>query len=299
MDAPTTMVMTMVRNESFMLPRWLEHYGTLVGKPNLVVVDDATTDGSTTGLDVTVLRLPRDGKRDPSFDAQRARMVSALGTALLHYADIVIYVDVDEFLVIDPWVYQTFEDFLRRVPDNGLVAPLGLNLLHVQSREGRFDSSRHILEQRRFVKFVPAMCKPVVRRSAAARWTPGFHGATAPYSIDPGLLLIHAKFLDVTLAATQQKSRHALWHEGMGQVSSWRMPAGRLKANLAVWSTSAEGETISEFDAARLDLADVVHKSRLRLRGPRLYRSLGGQIAAMRDMPVLELPPRFEAHLHA
>lgn len=299
MTTPTTMVMTMVRNESFMLPRWLEHYGTLVGRTNLVVVDDATTDGSTTGLDVTVLRLPRDGKRASSFDAQRARMVSSLGTALLHYADIVIYVDADEFLVVDPWVYPTFEDFLQQVPRNGLVAPLGLNLLHVRPQERRFDPSKRILEQRRFVKFVPAMCKPVIRRSADARWTPGFHGATAPYSVDTGLLLIHAKYLDVRLAAAQQRSRHALWHEGMGQMSSWRMPVGRLKESLAEWATPAEGESIPELDPSRLDLNTVVHKSRRRLRRPRVYRSLGGQIAAMREMPVLELPQRFEAQLHA
>lgn len=299
MSRPTVAVMTMVRNEKVMLPRWLAHYGTLVGRSNLIVVDDATTDGSTTGLDVTVLRLPPSSGETAHFDAQRAGMVSALGTALLHYADVVIYVDADEFLVIDPDVYESFGDFLTSTEQAAFVAPLGVNLVHVESLEAPFIPQQPILEQRRYVKFVPAMCKPVVRRQARARWTPGFHGASERYAVDTGILLVHTKFMDSDLAARSQRVRHERWQQGMGQTSSWRMPVGRFRQSYRDWSAAPPDNAIDTLEPARIDTSQVVTSTRRHLLGPRVYRSAGGQIAAMRDMPLLALPNRFAPHLYA
>ena len=48
----------MVRDEAFMLPRWMSHYGGQVRLHNLIVLDDNSVDGSTGDLPCTTYRLP-------------------------------------------------------------------------------------------------------------------------------------------------------------------------------------------------------------------------------------------------
>lgn len=55
---PRVVVITMVRDEAAMLSRWVDYYGREVGLGNLVVLDDNSVDGSTTGLACPVYRLP-------------------------------------------------------------------------------------------------------------------------------------------------------------------------------------------------------------------------------------------------
>src|SRR5262245_57139984 len=57
-DPPRVAVLTTVRDEAQMLPRWLDYYGRQVGSENLLVLDDNSVDGSTKDLPCTVYQLP-------------------------------------------------------------------------------------------------------------------------------------------------------------------------------------------------------------------------------------------------
>src|ERR671926_301444 len=108
---PRVAVVTIVRDEAELLPLWLAHYGEEVGIQNVIVLDDHTVDGSTDDLHCVCYRLP-----DPPWKAgwgrTRLRLVNGLATSLLAVNDVVIYVDVDEFLAPDPARHTGLRDYL-------------------------------------------------------------------------------------------------------------------------------------------------------------------------------------------
>ena len=294
----------MVRNESFMLPRWLRYYSEQLGAENLIVLDDNSTDGSTSHLDVSVLRVPqivprRSGspeemRKAVQFDGRRTTLVNNLARGLLQYVDTVIYVDVDEFLVPRPRTGLDLRGYLDGL-DEPVVAGVGLNLLHQPSIEGPFDPQRGILEQRRHVSYVTAMCKPAIKQ-VDADWLPGFHGCRHEYRVDPDLLLLHAKFFDVETALSSHRSRSSLFSEGVGGKSStWRISVDEFAEEMEGWQRgrggggdqagkAGKGGQVRRLNVDNLNL-DIVQE-----RSPGSYRSKGAQLRGMRRSKLFRLP---------
>lgn len=278
----------MVRNESTMLPRWIDYYARQLGMDNLLVLDDNSTDGSTVDVPCTTHRLP-SGSWKSSWDTGRVRLVNGIARGLLECYDVVVYTDVDEFLVPDPAHHAGLLDYLTTRADRQVIAPLGMNVVHNPRVEEDLDLSRPILAQRRFVKFVPGMCKPLLKRIPAA-WSPGFHGIRAPFDIDRELWMLHLKYHDVTaLRDLAQQRHHSYRAEGRGgAVSAWRLTAEELSSRLLTWVDAPASEPVTEFDPAEPDLSTVVSAKQ---HG--LFRSSGPQLRAMANSPLRQLPPRF------
>lgn len=290
-------VMTMVRNESAGLPRWVDYYGSQVGPQNLIVIDDRSDDGSTGNLDATVLHLPvratgRQAHRrtaGASYDPPAFRktgLANKLAVALLEVFEAVVFTDVDEFIVPDPRLYRDLRDFLEKKPDLDVVAPIGLNLTHVPSREPPLRHDAPMLAQRRFVKFMPNMCKPAIKR-VPARWTAGTHGCEASYEIQHDLFLIHTKFADVTqLRAVHQERHREFLSSGAGPKSTWSMSEDELDRAFDSWSALPIDVEPDVLDPRSLPLDIVV-------RQPNgAYKS--GRSSASRSMdvePLRRLPP--------
>ena len=187
-DLPSVVVMTMARDESLMLPRWVRHYGDQVGVDHLVVLDDGTTDGSTDDLPCPVHRLPPlPGK---GYEGVRMRLLSGLADGFLAAYDVVVFVDVDEFLVPDPARHADLRSYLAARADREVVAPTTLNVVHVPQVEEPLRPDEPVLAQRGFAKFTPIMCKPSVKRVPAA-WRWASHGIEAPFAVDPELYMLH------------------------------------------------------------------------------------------------------------
>lgn len=282
---------TMVRNEGFLLPRWVEYYGRAVGRQNLVVIDDSSTDGSTDDLPGSVLRLPpyvvgEEGQPDDdSFAGRRARFVSTLTRSLLHYYDTVVVSDVDEFLVPLPERSGSLAEYLATLREP-VVAGVGLNLVHNLAAEPAFDPAAAVLAQRRFVKFVPNMCKPLIT-TVPVEWSGGFHGCSAEYRVDPELLQVHVKFLDFDRAVDNQRVRHRQYTtEGRGGPrSTWRFSADEIEQKAREWMTPSVPPV--PLDTRQLPLDDVVRN----VRDGTFWASVGGtQQQSMRRGRFLELP---------
>lgn len=200
---------TMVYNEPDFLPIWARHYGRQVGAKHCYVVDHGSDDGSTAALgEVNIARIPRS----PQDDERRARFISRFCTSLLDWYDWVIYTDVDEIALPDPRFYASFAEFCEVVVPE-VVTAVGLNVQHVPALEPAVDLARPVTEQRRWVRFSSAMCKPVLVRRAVD-WAPGFHCvADAPVVFDQ-LFLFHLRWFDRDVGLRRlAKTRAMAWSE--------------------------------------------------------------------------------------
>ncbi len=287
-EKPRVAALTMARDEADMLPRWIDYYGRQLGSENLIVIDDNSVDGSTENLPCAVYRMqPAPWKS--SWVVARRKLVSGFARGLLACYDVVLYTDVDEYLVPDPAHYGSLAHYLSTNSDRPVIAALGLNVLHNPRFEPTFDHSRPILAQRRFVKFSPEMCKPLIKRSPA-EWSAGFHGIKSPFVIDRGLLLLHLKYYDMSRLAAVAEQRHSVYQqESRGSSgSAWAIGGDELTSRLLSWVQTPNGQDIPEFDPNEPDLSDVVQPTR---QG--VYRSMGADLTAMEENPLRRLPGVF------
>lgn len=280
--------MTMTRDEAEMLPRWLSYYGEQFGYDNLIVIDDGTTDGSTDSLPCPVLRVPPEPWKQ-NWMQTRTDLVNGISRGLLACYDAVIFSDVDEFLLPDPRRHANLAEFVQSKADQDVVAGAAVNVLHNADVEPAFDPSRGVLAQRRFVKFVPAMCKPLIKRIGVP-WMMGFHGIKAAYGIDPELLMVHLKYFDTEALVAVADARKEL-HDNHGRgaaASSWSLGAKEIQRQLHDWVHTSDGGEPTEFDAGQVDAGEVV-----RSLPNGFFRSTGRQLVAMENNPLQVLPERF------
>ena len=285
---PRVVAMTMASNEADMLPRWIDYYGGQLGVDNLVVLDDNSVDASTDDLPCTLYRLPGPPWK-VNWERTRRSLVNGLARGLLACYDVVVFTDVDEFLVPDPARYEGLVHYLEGRREQKVIAPLGLNVLHNPVIEPSLDPSLPLLAQRQFVKFAPAMCKPLLKR-IPADWMVAFHGIKAPFAIDPDVLLLHLKYYDVTALRAVSEHRRAM-HETDSRGSphsAWPLGPEALTSRLLSWVETPDGHDIPEFDAAEVDLTEIV-----RPKAKGFYRTHGPQLPAMDKNPLRRLPERF------
>jgi hypothetical protein len=282
-----TVALTMVRDEREMLPRWVRHYGSHLGLDNLIVLDDNSQDGSTHGLPCTVQRLPPPRPTD-HWGAMRLRLANGLAAGLLAYYDAVIFTDVDEFLVPDPARYSSIPHYLAARPDRQVLAPLAFDVVHNAREEPPIDPERPVLEQRRYVKFNRAMCKPQVKRGPV-RWGSAFHAVKAPFDIDPDLVMLHLKFFDErALRETGDRRRAAHETDGRGHANSFWPRGGDALVKLMARSFSSSDQPVTELEPATIDTSGMV------ISDDQGYYSVDGrQITSMKRSPLHTLPERF------
>ncbi|MGH3506763.1 MAG: glycosyltransferase family 2 protein [Nocardioidaceae bacterium] len=284
---PSTIVFTMVKDEATMLPRWLDYYGRAFDPDRLLVIDDDSTDGSTDNLPCPVIRL-RGSDWKPGWMQGRRAMVNSLASAMLAYHDVVIFTDVDEFLVPDPDRYSGLADYLSRNKDP-VIAPVGLNVLHDEAAEAALDGARPVMQQRRLVKHAPVMCKPGIKR-VRADWTAGFHGIETTYRVHPDLLLLHLKYCDVGELTKTSAARHELHVTSKrgGRASAWSKEASELAEKMRAWTARARTETPPDFDPYSIKTAGMVKRN-----DEGYFHVPGAQLRAMAREPLRVLPERY------
>lgn len=287
-ELPTIAVITMVRDEAVMLPRWVRHYSAQCGMSSLVVIDDNSTDGSTDDLPCTVIRVPSMDER--VFEPSRMGLISGIASGLLNAFDAVLFADADEFVVADPAKYPDLRHFLADRPEPDVLGVMGLNVIHDLEKEGPLDPDQPVLAQRRLAKFVPLMCKPALKRVPAA-WGQASHGIFAPYAVDPDLYMFHMKFADRDLLrASAEHRRELVERDGRAQTTNWRWGGDEMTGLLERVNETLDRDAIRPFRPPLRKLQKVVGTSERR----GLHRATGkGQYAAMESHKVVRIPKRF------
>ncbi len=245
---PSVAVVTVVKDESEMLPLWLHHYGARLGLDHLVVLDDQSTDGSTDGIDAEVHRL--DGlPGGPEFERERIKTVNQTAARLLDTFDWVVFTDADEFLVVDPERHESFRDLLPSVP-NPAVAALGLNVVQDLEHEQPLDLGRPILEQRSFACFAEVMCKPSTKKRRVP-WVLASHGIKSRYEVRDDLFMLHLKFADLDrLRASSAHRRSLNAADGRGG-GSWKVD--NVAEIFSQQMRATDFTAVPELDPTRVD----------------------------------------------
>jgi hypothetical protein len=201
---------TMAYDEPDFLPIWARHYAAQVGPSNCYVIDHGSEDGSTTVdyvRDINIVRVPRS-----AYDDYRcARFLSGFCSSLLEWYDFVVHADVDEIVVADPAQHASLTAYCESCRYD-VVTAIGFNILHTGD-DLPIDPTVKVLEQRKWICFSAAMCKPTLTRRPLV-WYAGFHRAQDVEPTFDGLYLFHLRFFDRDTGLRRlAKTRAQAWAE--------------------------------------------------------------------------------------
>jgi hypothetical protein len=202
---------TMVGEEPFFLPLWIDHYAQFVPKSQLfILVDGAhrSLPPQAQGCQVIVLPHVTPG---PGWDRARWQMISSFTATLLHRFDVVAFNDVDEILLADPDCGQDLLTLLMRAQQVGVISPFALELLHRTDLEPTpLHARAPVLSQRRYARINASYCKPCIT-ARPLNWSIGGHYSDfEALNLDPHLYLLHLRFADRDMLLARQNSRQAL-----------------------------------------------------------------------------------------
>jgi hypothetical protein len=193
--------LTIVHNEAVFFPIWLEYYSRFFAAEDIYVLDHETSDGSTDRAGFVRIAVEHDA-------VDHGWMVSVIEEqqhALLERYDVVIVTDVDEIVAPHP-EFGTLGDYMDTLEEE-FVNCLGYEIIHMVDREGPYDPSRPVLEQRAFWFANDIYDKPALT-TKPLHWRPGFHRTTdGQMRSDPDLYLIHLHRMDYEICLARHRHR--------------------------------------------------------------------------------------------
>lgn len=206
-------VITMARNDEFFLNRWIDYYGVQIGEENLYIY----LDGEDQSIPVhakkaNVIHQKRVAEHVVKAEKRRLGFLSEVANQLLHDRyDMVIGVDADEFLVVDPKMGKSLAEYLSSVKCNSSISGLGMDVGQNLNTEMTLDPNLPFLSQRKFAFLSPRYTKPSVITKPVS-WGSGFHRIKGKnFKIDSHLYLFHFGSVDYEMIQQrfQDKDRMA------------------------------------------------------------------------------------------
>ena len=192
---------TMVRNDSFFLHKWINYYGSKLGKENLFIYFD--------GLDQKIpyfcegtncKKVEKIGTSVVASDKGRIKFLSLKATELFKSGyDMVIGGDADEYLVVDPLINPSLTDFLSNLKIKTCASGLGLDFGQLIGREKDLSLEFPFLNQRHFAQIGTRYTKVSVLNEPV-KWGSGFHRVKGKnFHIIKGLYLMHFGYSDLQI----------------------------------------------------------------------------------------------------
>ena len=120
---------TMARNDTFFLSRWIEYYGKLLGTENLYIfLDGIDQETPKNAGKSNIEKLPHTDMSRTAGDKYRINLISDKANELLQKYDLVIGCDCDEFLAVDPALNKNLYEYLSNKEINTSLSGLGLDI---------------------------------------------------------------------------------------------------------------------------------------------------------------------------
>lgn len=190
--------LTMVRNDDFFLRKWVEYYGRELGKENLYIYYDGEDQAVADVCQGTNAFLhPKIGQQVVAAEKGRLKFLSQKAAELFAKGyDIVIGVDADEYIVVDPKLGIGLREFLSRQDIDVSLSPLGLDFGQKLDEEGDLSVEKTFLSQRHYAQIGTRYTKPSII-SQPCRWGSGFHRVKGHnFHIASDLYLLHFGYAD-------------------------------------------------------------------------------------------------------
>ena len=190
---------TMARNDDFYLRKWVEYYGGQLGRENLYIYLD--------GLDQVVgdfcegthaVAVEKIGMQLVAAEKGRLKFLSDKAAGLLSGGyDLVIGVDADEFIVVDPKRGMSLAEYLGSLKIKDSVSALGVDFGQKLGAEGDITEDRPFLQQRHYARLGTRYTKPSVVATPVV-WGSGFHRIKGHnFHIAKDLYLFHFGYFDM------------------------------------------------------------------------------------------------------
>ena len=190
--------LTMVRNDDFFLRKWVEYYGRELGKENLYIYYDGEDQAVADVCQGTNAFLhPKIGQQVVAAEKGRLKFLSQQAAELFAKGyDIVIGVDADEYIVVDPKLGIGLKEYLSRQDIDVSLSPLGLDFGQKLDEEGDLSLEKTFLRQRHYAQIGTRYTKPSII-SQPCRWGSGFHRVKGHnFHIASDLYLLHFGYAD-------------------------------------------------------------------------------------------------------
>lgn len=212
MKTKTVAVITMARNDTFFLERWVKYYGDQFGQENLyVILDGLDQDIPKNAENVNIVKLAHTEMSRAAGDKYRIKKLSDLAADLLKKYDLIIGCDSDEFLVLDPKINKTLAQYLSDLKIKTSVSGLGLDVGQNMNCEKRLNKNQPMLKQREYALLSTRYTKPVVL-ARPTPWGSGFHSVKGHnFHIDKNLYLLHFGAVDMQMLHEKAAKRGADW----------------------------------------------------------------------------------------
>lgn len=203
---------TMARNDTFFLSRWIEYYGHEIGTENLYIYLDGTDQDIPENAGAAhITKLPHTDMSRSAGDKYRIGKMSDLASELFKKYDIVIGCDCDEFLIVDPALNISLAEYLSNTKIHTTLSGLGLDVGQHLTHEKPLDPSKPFLTQRAYALLSTRYTKPVII-NRPVRWGSGFHSINGHnFHIDPNLYLLHFGAVDMDMLVAKAASRGPDW----------------------------------------------------------------------------------------
>lgn len=200
----------MARNDEFFLNHWIGYYGRELGEENLFVyLDGEDQPIPQKAGKANVIHNKRVAEHVVAAEKRRCGFLSEVAAKLLDTYDLVIGVDADEFLIVDPACGKSLAEYLSSIHIATSVSGLGLDVGQKLGTEEQLQDSKPFLSQRQYAYISSRYTKPSVI-SRPVRWGSGFHRVKGHnFRIDPNLYLLHfgAVDYDMIMARFKDKDR--------------------------------------------------------------------------------------------
>jgi len=188
----------MVRNDDFFLRKWVEYYGRELGKENLYIYydgEDQNLGDFCVGTNAFV--HPKIGAQVVAAEKGRLKFLSERATELFDKGyDLVIGVDADEYIVVDPKLDVSLREYLSNQNVDVCLSPLGLDFGQKLGEEGDLSFVKPFLTQRHYAQIGTRYTKPSII-AQPCRWGSGFHRVKGHnFHIAQDLYLLHFGYAD-------------------------------------------------------------------------------------------------------
>jgi hypothetical protein len=188
----------MVRNDEFFLRKWVEYYGRELGKENLYIYydgEDQTIADFCQGTNAYV--HCKIGSEVVEAEKGRLKFLSERASDLFSKGyDLVIGVDADEYIVVDPNLGISLREYLSSQDIDISLSPLGLDFGQKLGEEEDLSNESPFLSQRHYAQIGTRYTKPSII-AQPCRWGSGFHRIKGHnFHIAQDLYLMHFGYAD-------------------------------------------------------------------------------------------------------